>query len=190
MKAEYRSAIRSRKLIRAALLELMQTRDLPKITVTDIVAKADINRATFYAHYPDVRGVTEEIEEEIIAEMLEVLSKFEYDSFFRNPTPLLLKVSRFLEEKQTFYKMLILSHGADQFLEKLEKIFLNYIRTDAAIPEPIRESKAFALRTCYFSGGIVNMYKQWFKEELHCSLNDISIEIGKMILLSAKDMLP
>ena len=34
-------------------------RNLQKITVTDIVTRADINRATFYAHYPDVRGVTE-----------------------------------------------------------------------------------------------------------------------------------
>ena len=32
-----------------------ERKDLSKITVTDIVNRADINRATFYAHYPDVR---------------------------------------------------------------------------------------------------------------------------------------
>ncbi len=53
------------------------------------VIRADLNRATFYAHYPDVRGVTEEIENEIIAKMLEVLEEFRYTNFFRNPAPLL-----------------------------------------------------------------------------------------------------
>ncbi len=34
-KAEYKSAIRSRKLIRTAFVELMQEKDTDKITVTD-----------------------------------------------------------------------------------------------------------------------------------------------------------
>ena len=45
-KKEYRSAIRSRRLIRAALLELLQEKKFEKITVTDIVKRADINRST------------------------------------------------------------------------------------------------------------------------------------------------
>lgn len=69
--------------------------------MTDIVTRADLNRATFYAHYPDVRGVTEEIENEIIAKMLEVLEEFRYTSFFRNPAPL-LKLSRYLEVDADF----------------------------------------------------------------------------------------
>ena len=91
-KAEYRSAIRSRRMIREAYMELLKEKDLSKITVTDIIKRADLNRATFYAHYPDVRGVTEEIENEIIGKILEVLKEFQFTSFFRNPAPLLLKI--------------------------------------------------------------------------------------------------
>ena len=97
-KAEYRSAIRSRRMIREAYMELLKEKDLSKITVTDIITRADLNRATFYAHYPDVRGVTEKIENEIIEKMLEVLKEFQFTSFFRNPAPLLLKFSLYLEE--------------------------------------------------------------------------------------------
>lgn len=87
-KAEYRSAIRSRRLIREAFLQLLKEKDISKITVTDIVKLADINRATFYAHYPDVRGVVEEIENEIIGKMMSILSEFEYRTFFNDPQPL------------------------------------------------------------------------------------------------------
>jgi len=187
-KAEYRSAIRSRKLIREAFLQLLQEKDLPKITVTDIVARADINRATFYAHYPDVRGVVEEIENEIIEKMLAVLSEFEFFNFFHNPAPILLKISRYLEEDLDFYRVLIAANGAQLFLEKLKKIFIDFMNADTDIPEPIRNSTMFSLRTCYFAGGIINMYLQWFGGALHCSLNDISVEVGKIIKMSSADL--
>lgn len=51
----YKSALRSRKWIRQAFMELLREKEFEKITVTDIVNRADINRSTFYAHYPDVR---------------------------------------------------------------------------------------------------------------------------------------
>ena len=53
-KAEYRSAVRSRKLINDALADLLTEKPLDKITVTDVVNRADINRGTFYAHYRDI----------------------------------------------------------------------------------------------------------------------------------------
>ncbi len=182
-KAEYRSAKRSRQLIRQAYMELLKEKDLNKITVTDIVNRADINRGTFYAHYPDVRGVTEEIENEFISEMLLILSEFKYESFFKNPTPLLLKISRFLEKDENFYKVLIRSNNSEIFLEKLKALFTDHMLSDTDIPSGIKNSKAVSLRICYFAGGIVNLYKQWFMGNLNCTLNDIALEISKLLAL-------
>ncbi len=73
VKAEYRSAIRSRKLIRQAYVELIKEKDIDKITVMDVVNKADINRGTFYAHYKSVFDVSEQIGNEILSALLEFL---------------------------------------------------------------------------------------------------------------------
>lgn len=182
-KAEYRSAKRSRALIRQAYTDLLKEKDLNKITVTDIVKKADINRGTFYAHYPDVRGVTEEIEDEFIEEMLNILAEFKYENFFQNPTPLLLKISRFLEKDEEFYKVLIKSNNSEIFLEKLKKIFSNHMLSNTDIPDDLKSTKTVKLRISYFSGGIVNVYKQWFMGELACNLSDIALEISKLLSL-------
>ena len=187
-RAEYRRAIRSRRMIREAYTVLLKEKDLSKITVTDIVNRADINRATFYAHYPDVRGVTEEIENEIIAKMLEVLKEFEFANFFRNPTPLLLQLSRHLEEDAEFYRILIKANGSEMFMEKLKKVFTDYMLNDSDIPEDMRHSKMVSLRVCYFAGGIVNLYKQWFRGDLNCTLNDIALEVSKLLQLEAKQL--
>jgi len=180
-KAEYRSAKRSRKLIREAFLTLLKSKPETKITVTDIVNLADINRTTFYAHYPDVRGVVEEIENDVIDKMMIILKDFHYSSFFKSPAPLLLQISRFLEMDVDLYKQLIRIDSSDAFLNKLEKIFANFMENDPDIPQHIREKSSFAIRVSYFTGGIVNAYKQWLTGELNCSLNDISMEVAAMI---------
>lgn len=157
--------------------------------MTDIVTRADLNRATFYAHYPDVRGVTEEIENEIIAKMLEVLEEFRYTSFFRNPAPLLLlKLSRYLEADADFYRTLVRANGSEIFMEKLKKVFTDHMINDSDIPDNMRHSKMVSLRICYFAGGIVNLYKQWFRGDLDCSLNDIAMEVSKLLQLEAQEL--
>ena len=45
-----------------------------------------------------------------------------------------------------------------------------------------------SLRVCYFAGGIVNLYKQWFRGDLDCTLNDIAMEISKLLQLEAKEL--
>ncbi len=44
---------RTRQLLQAALLDLMQTKGFDEISVHDITDAATINRATFYDHYTD-----------------------------------------------------------------------------------------------------------------------------------------
>lgn len=44
---------RTRQLLTDALLDLLQTRTFSQITVQDITRQAEVNRATFYAHFLD-----------------------------------------------------------------------------------------------------------------------------------------
>ena len=74
-KAEYKNAVRSRKMIQRALVALLQEKELDKITVTDIVTRADINRGTFYAHYTDISMVLDSIMEHVCQTLREALEK-------------------------------------------------------------------------------------------------------------------
>ena len=97
-KKEYRSAIRSRRLIRAALLELLQEKKFEKITVTDIVKRAEINRSTFYAHYPDVMGLLEELMEDTVIRSIDLVSGIDMWQFLEEPMPVLEKLIAIGEE--------------------------------------------------------------------------------------------
>lgn len=184
-KAEYRSSIRSRKLIIQAFIELMQEKELEKITVTDIVKRADINRGTFYAHYQDTHAVIEQIGNDIISKLIEFLDEFQYKNFFHNPLPLLLKISSYLEEDLEFYRILINSSGAENFLTKLKEIFVLYMENNSNVPEDIKKSSEYHIRTNFFAGGIINLYQLWFRGEMEQSLEEISNEISKLVSASS-----
>ncbi|MCB9134450.1 MAG: TetR/AcrR family transcriptional regulator C-terminal domain-containing protein [Anaerolineales bacterium] len=186
-KAEYKSALRSRKLIRQAFVALLQEKPIEKITVTDIVTRADINRGTFYAHYQDTRAVIEQIENEIIETMLEFLGEFRYKNFFQNPLPLLEKISHYLEEDLDFFRILINAKGSEQFLLKLKNVFVRHMETDSDVPTAFKHTPAFIVRSNFFAGGLVNLYQMWFRGEMDCSLKEISVEISKII---ANNVLP
>ena len=53
----------TKRTIREALIELLQTYPLSDISVTALCDHADVNRSTFYSHYENLYGVLDEIEQ-------------------------------------------------------------------------------------------------------------------------------
>lgn len=180
-RAEYKSAIRSKRLIREAYMELLKEKPLEKITVTDIVKRADINRGTFYAHYADTQAVLEQIENEIIERMKEFLADFNYRNFYQNPLPTLLKVVRFLEENKPYREFLESTKNAEPFLSRARKIFADYLKSDLQIPEEVKNSLEFKTGILFISGGIINVYRAWFQGETDQSPEELSITLAKLI---------
>ena len=64
----------TKQAIKDSLFELMKETPVEKITVKELCAAADINRATFYAHYDTLTALLEEIEVEKSRELFESLS--------------------------------------------------------------------------------------------------------------------
>ncbi len=52
---------RTRQLLQDALKRLLEEKEFDKITIQDITEAATLNRATFYAHYPDKFALLEEL---------------------------------------------------------------------------------------------------------------------------------
>lgn len=177
-KAEYKSAVRSRRLIRQAFTELLKEKPLDKITVADIVRRADINRGTFYAHYSDVRAVIGQIEDEIIAKMLEIADNAGYKDFCTDPLPALLRVSKTLEENADFYRTLVNSNGSGLFMMRLMDVYVEHMMSDASIPEEVKTSPSFIAMVQYYAGGVINTYAAWFRDKIPLTLDEISLMLS------------
>jgi Transcriptional regulator len=64
---------RTKRVLCEKLSELILEKELHKITVRELTTRADIHRATFYAHYSDIYDLYKQIENEVIEEMNKIL---------------------------------------------------------------------------------------------------------------------
>lgn len=187
-KKEYRSAIRSRKLIRQAFFELLKEKTFEKITVTDIVKRADINRSTFYAHYPDVMGLLDEIQDELLDYCQETLERVDFGEFYENPSIVLKDIIKILEENHELYRLLMHSTMATKQLEQIKKVLLEKTLQNSDLRMMFKDSFEFEFQLRFFMGGVVDIYSQWLNNEIDCSLSDLTDVLSRLIIRSAKDL--
>jgi AcrR family transcriptional regulator len=180
-KKPYRNALRSRRMIREAFVELLHEKPFEKITATDIINRSGLNRSTFYAHYPDARGILEDFTGEIVTLFRQMLAEMDFSSFLNDPEPILKKVLAFLEENQELYRLLGQSDLSQVYLEQLKKVLIQQVLEAPNLPtgglSPIRVE----MRIRMLLGGIVDAYRDWLSGEIAYSLEEMTAEVACII---------
>ena len=180
-KKEYRSSIRSRKMIQTAFQELLREKPFEKITVTDIVNRADINRSTFYAHYPDVRGLVEVMMDNVVQKSIDLVADMDFRKILTDPTAMLKGLLEIGMENLELYRLLSQSDFALRQVEFVKAAFLKKAVTELNIPEEIRTSSRYKVQISFFIGGILNTYQQWMLGDLDCPPEEIVEYIAPLI---------
>ena len=62
----------SQQMMKTALVELLDEKELDQITVTDICTRADVNRGTFYRYYQDVMDLFEHMENDYLDQIKQI----------------------------------------------------------------------------------------------------------------------
>ena len=90
----------SQDKIEKAFIELLQTREIKDITVSDLIKITGLNRSTFYANYIDIFDLADKTREKLEAEFSNLFA--DYDYF--NDRSGSLKMFTHIKENQIFYK--------------------------------------------------------------------------------------
>jgi len=90
----------SQEKIEKAFIELLQTREIKEITVSDIIKITGLNRSTFYANYIDIFDLADKTREKLEKEFSNLFA--DYDYF--NERSGALKMFTHIKENQRFYK--------------------------------------------------------------------------------------
>lgn len=91
----------SKERIEKVFVELLQTKELSCVTVSDICKLAEINRSTFYANYLDIYDLADKVREHLeqdVAELYHAELTMQYNS---NDY---LKLFYHIKDNQLFYK--------------------------------------------------------------------------------------
>lgn len=90
----------SQERIEKTFVELLQTRDVRDITVSDIIKTAGLNRSTFYANYLDIFDLADKTRQKLEQDFSNLFA--DYDYF--NERSGALTMFRHIKENQLFYK--------------------------------------------------------------------------------------
>ncbi|MCD8286889.1 MAG: TetR/AcrR family transcriptional regulator [Clostridia bacterium] len=130
------SSSRTRNLIRKTFAEMLyEKREISKITVTELVNRAGINRGTFYTHYNDIYAVAEDYENDLTEKFFDNAKLLTTTSFKQ----FMDSVFAYFQENDEVYKMMCVSNETFTFASRL-----------------ITLTEDRLLEICYFSKEIVN----------------------------------
>lgn len=65
-----------------AFLSLLESKTFEKITVSDIIGEAMINRSTFYQHFPDKYAILETLQHKYVTELTELAQRIQTQNYF------------------------------------------------------------------------------------------------------------
>jgi AcrR family transcriptional regulator len=170
---------RTRKLVRDALVELIDERGFDAITVQDIAERAMINRATFYRHFTDKYELLERCMDDVWDELVARL-----DPPLRDPRRVKLKPTprslvQFFEhvgENTNFYRTMLGKWQVDPFTERLRHFLTELFieRFNAVLPahhaSPLPPSLVIAANVAMCIGVI----RWWVENHQPCSAADIA----------------
>ncbi len=173
--------IKTRRLIKNALIELMAEKEVSSITITELSEKALINRKTFYRHYTTVAEVVTEIENEILSEFAEALrnankSCLDVGSLVSDISELLVRRREYFA-KMTKLNPELFSKGRIKAM--LRRTFEVVLRGSGAITD--RETLAAVSQ--FAVSGVLARYSEWFDNGCHGTLDHVT-EVAKRMLTS------
>ena len=165
MKVQYEnsSSKKTRDLIKKTFAELVhEKKELSKITVTELVKRAAITRATFYTHYDDIYEVAEDYELETIELLIsDELVLHTDDDIYRYFEDII----QCLKQNEEVYKMLLSSDETLFFLVKLEKRATQKI--SAMLQQKQAEHPYLELDIAFFMDGVMSeLFKYYGLEDL------------------------
>lgn len=92
---------RSVESIEKVFVELLQTKELHEITVSDICKRCALNRSTFYANFADIYELADRLREHLEREVNRLYEAEETQKFNSNDY---LRLFRHIKENQLFYR--------------------------------------------------------------------------------------
>ena len=145
----YKRKKESMDRIEKVFIELLQTKELDEISVSDICKRAGLNRTTFYANYTDIYGLADAIRDKLENEVSDLYREEVTQGFNSNDY---LKLFRHIKDNQIFYKTYF-KLGYDNNY----KIF----RYDTALAHKHFQNKFIEYHMEFFKAGITQIIKIW-----------------------------
>lgn len=171
--------VKTKRVIRGALVDLMSEKGLSEITVSELSARAMINRKTFYRHYREIGDVVAELENEILEGFTEVLRKnnasvLAVGDIFRD-------ISALIERDREFYVKLM-KLNPDIFSKgRIKAMLCRALTVSLKNDGAVTDEATLSAVSEFTVSGVLSMYSMWFDGGCTADLSALTEVLVKMV---------
>ncbi|MDR3309829.1 MAG: TetR/AcrR family transcriptional regulator [Oscillospiraceae bacterium] len=164
----------TRMVIRDSFIDLLENKNISKITVKEICEGADVNRATFYAHFSDQYDLLKQIELEIITDIGSYLDTRSIGGAeFTIPFEMLKNVLEYVKKNARLCTVLLSPNGDISFQQEITSILgrqfvLAWFAGRTVDPSEIEFIYLFA------ASGSVGVVRRWLSDGTRNSTSEMA----------------
>ncbi len=162
----------TKQIIKDTFIELLNKKEINKITVSEICKIADINRATFYRYYLDIYDLLDKLEEEFILELKNAYKEFNYQN--NQLYDYVIALLNSCLKNKSFVKVLFSTKNNVLFLnEVLEDAYERCkIRWEHDIPNLDSEKEEYT--TVFLFNGTIGIVNYWIQNDFDKDVDEIA----------------
>jgi AcrR family transcriptional regulator len=121
---------RTQKLLREALIELIEEEGFNSLTIGELCERAMVSRAAFYRHYQDKYALVEQIFEEAMSALLAAVG----DLGREHPPEIWVRFFEHITEYERLYRALLGRKGSPWFVWKMRAALAGLLKERGQLP--------------------------------------------------------
>lgn len=150
--------------MKAALLELMRSREFEKITVKSICERAGVNRGTFYSHYADIYAMIEDAEDYLNQDLIAIAEKWSQQCTESQRQLLFIEYLRYIKDHRYFYRISLMNRKSLSVKKSFRPLW-----EQAILPKyqqaGITDEAALLYYFIAFEGSITMVLQHWIETD-------------------------
>ncbi|MDR9855213.1 TetR/AcrR family transcriptional regulator [Paenibacillus sp. VCA1] len=133
--------VRTQRLLKNALFDLLEEHNYEQVTVQDIADRATVKRATFYLHYNDKQDLANQCIADLLAELSESIRSstedpMQFDFHSGKPHPIFIRMFKHVSQNFRQYQALLVQNRIAAFTAGLLDVLHNFISAGINMTEP------------------------------------------------------
>jgi len=178
--------VRTRTLMRNALMELIADRGFSSLTIQDVTRQAGLHRTTFYLHYTGLHELLEDCTKTLFSEVRSEIFKVWDMQQVQDPAvlePIVENVLHHLEKHGAFYRTLLGKQG-DPLFRELFQALLTELIFEPITRNASRETISYPLEMTlqFYSTGFIGIASWWLEKGMPISAEQAAHQVVKDIL--------
>lgn len=189
--AENRSVRNTKRRLREGLLSLMEEKPINEISVKELTELVDVNRGTFYFHYPDIYELLRDMEQDFFENFDRTLSGNRpalgpdgLPRFDAEGAPYLHAVFSFIDQNRDFCRIMLSPRGDMQFVELVKRRVDSQCRFFWQILAPGADTQRRGMYNAFLINGLIGLIQEWVNGRRDLSVESISELTATLILAS------